>query len=260
MRALEIPTIDMSTPIRWRHDRPPRRRPRPEPRPLTLIKSALGEAARVALAEPFMLSVERQDIYLRRLPRALDGLRIIHLSDFHYGPLTDSRHLERAVQAANDLRPDLIALTGDYISHDRSYAAPCAELISRLRARHGVFAVLGNHDAEGVDLRQWPDGAAAYYFFHPPLNGPGVGKWNTPIAGEEWPTVEFLAAFKAQTNQELMDDVVAYIAKRATWLKHQHEDRVNDVILEMVTDALGDTFEGRITWEPLRCPLALHLN
>jgi len=106
----------------------------------------LGEAARVALAEPFMLSIERQDIYLRRLPKALDGLRIVHLSDFHYGPLTDSRHLERAVQAANDLRPDLIALTGDYISHDRSYAAPCAELISRLRARHGVFAVLGNHD------------------------------------------------------------------------------------------------------------------
>src|SRR2546430_12121822 len=136
----------MSTPIRWRHDRPPRRRPRPEPRALTIIKSALGEAARVALAEPFMLSVERQDIYLRRLPKALDGLRIVHLSDFHYGPLTDSRHLKRAVQAANDLRPDLIALTGDYISHDRSYAASCAELVGDLRARYGVYAVLGNHD------------------------------------------------------------------------------------------------------------------
>jgi hypothetical protein len=83
---------------------------------------------------------------------------------------------------------------------------------------------------------------------------------NTPIAGEEWPTVEFLAAFKAQANQDMMDDVVAYIAKRATWLKHQHEDRVNDVIREMVTDALGDTFEGRITWDPLRCPLALHIK
>src|SRR5437773_8671299 len=152
MRAVEIPTIDMSTPIRWRHDRPSRRRPRPEPRPLTLIKSALGEAARVALAEPFMLSIERQDIYLRRLPKALDGLRIVHLSDFHYGPLTDSRHLERAVEAANDLQPDLIALTGDYISHDRSYAAPCAELVGRLRARYGVFAVLGNHD-------HWTDAA-----------------------------------------------------------------------------------------------------
>lgn len=102
--------------------------------------------ARLALAEPFMLSIERQEIFLRRLPKALDGLRVVHLSDFHYGPLTDSSHLERAVKAANDLRPDLIALTGDYISQDRVYAAPCAELIGRLRARFGVYAVLGNHD------------------------------------------------------------------------------------------------------------------
>ena len=135
----------MSTPIRWRHDRP-MRRPRPEPRPLTMIRSALGDVARVALTEPFMLAIERQKIFLQRLPKALDGLRVIHLSDFHFGPLTDSQHLERAVQAANDLRPDLIALTGDYISHERSYAAPCAELVGRLRATHGVFAVLGNHD------------------------------------------------------------------------------------------------------------------
>ena len=142
----------MSTPIRWRHDRPAPRRPRPEPRPLSVIKSALGEMARVALAEPFMLAIERQQIYLRRLPKTLDGLRVVHLSDFHYGPIVNPKHLERAIEAANDLQPDLIALTGDYISHDRSYAAPCAELVGRLRARYGVFAVLGNHD-------HWTDAA-----------------------------------------------------------------------------------------------------
>jgi predicted MPP superfamily phosphohydrolase len=142
----------MPTPIRWKHDRPAPRRHKPESRPLTIIKSALGEMARVALAEPFMLAIERQQVFLRRLPKALDGLRLVHLSDFHYGPLTDSRHLERAVKAANDLRPDLIALTGDYISQDRVYAAPCAELVGRLRARFGVFAVLGNHD-------HWTDAA-----------------------------------------------------------------------------------------------------
>ena len=108
--------------------------------------------ARVALAEPFMLSLERQQIFLSRLPKALDGLRIVHLSDFHYGPLTNSKHLERAVEAANDLRPDLIALTGDYISQDRIYAAPCADLVGRLRARYGVYAILGNHD-------HWTDAA-----------------------------------------------------------------------------------------------------
>lgn len=142
----------MSTPIRWRHDRPAPRRPRPEPRPFSLIKAALGEMARAALSEPFMLALERQEIYLRRLPKALDGLRIAHLSDLHYGPIVNPEHLERAIAAANDLRPDLIALTGDYISHDRSFAAPCAELVGRLRARFGVFAVLGNHD-------HWTDAA-----------------------------------------------------------------------------------------------------
>ncbi|MDX6446433.1 MAG: uncharacterized protein QOH71_3507 [Blastocatellia bacterium] len=152
-RALEgSPLNIMSTPIRWRHDRPAARRPRQEPRPFSLIKTALGEMARVALSEPFMLAIERQEIYLRRLPKALDGLRIAHLSDLHYGPIVNPEHLERAIAAANDLRPDLIALTGDYISHDRSFAAPCAELVGRLRARYGVFAVLGNHD-------HWTDAA-----------------------------------------------------------------------------------------------------
>jgi uncharacterized protein len=136
----------MSTPIQRRSGRTRRRPVQQESRPLWVIKSALGEMARVALTEPFMTAIERQEIYLRRLPRALNGLRMVHLSDFHYGPLVDPRHLERAIEIANDLKPDFIALTGDYISQDRVYAAPCAALVGRLRARHGVFAVLGNHD------------------------------------------------------------------------------------------------------------------
>ena len=135
----------MATPIRWKHDRPAHR-PRRESRSLKLIKSSLAEIARVALAEPFMLSIERQEIFLRRLTKVLNGLRIVHLSDLHYGPLTSSDHLRRAAKVANDLRPDLIFLTGDYISQDRIYAAPCAEIVGKLRARYGVYAILGNHD------------------------------------------------------------------------------------------------------------------
>ena len=142
----------MPTPIQWKHGRAPRSLTRPEPRPLNIIKTALGEMARAAVAEPFMLSIERQEIFLRRLPKSLDGFRIVHLSDFHYGPMVNPEHLKRAVCAANDLHADLIALTGDYISQDRVYAAPCAEVVGRLRARHGVYAVLGNHD-------HWTDAA-----------------------------------------------------------------------------------------------------
>ncbi len=51
-----------------------------------------------------------------------------------------------AIEIANDLAPDLIVLTGDYVSHDHEYVAPVAEMLGRLRATHGVFAILGNHD------------------------------------------------------------------------------------------------------------------
>lgn len=112
----------------------------------------LSQAARSAFTEPFMLTVEHQQIYLRRLPKALEGFRIVHLSDIHHSPFTSREQIQRAVDTANRLQPDIIALTGDYISHERQFAAPCAELLGRLRARHGVYAVLGNHD-------HWTDAA-----------------------------------------------------------------------------------------------------
>ncbi|MDQ3918144.1 MAG: metallophosphoesterase, partial [Acidobacteriota bacterium] len=90
--------------------------------------------------------------HLRRLPRDLDGLRVVQLSDIHNGPFTAPGQIERAVEVANSLEPDVVALTGDYVSHEREYAAPCAELMGRLRARCGVFAILGNHD-------HWTDAA-----------------------------------------------------------------------------------------------------
>jgi predicted MPP superfamily phosphohydrolase len=99
-----------------------------------------------------MLTVEHRQIFLRRLPRELDGLRVVQLSDIHHSPFTSREQIERAVETANELNPDIIALTGDYISKERAYAAPCAELLGKLRARYGVYAVLGNHD-------HWTDAA-----------------------------------------------------------------------------------------------------
>jgi predicted MPP superfamily phosphohydrolase len=113
---------------------------------LRSLAAGIAQAARQALAEPYMLKVERREIALRRLPRELNGLRIVHLSDIHHSPFTGTAQIEHAIETANSLEPDLIALTGDYVSHESTYAAPCAELMGRLRARSGVYAVLGNHD------------------------------------------------------------------------------------------------------------------
>src|SRR5215472_16550061 len=138
----------MATPIRKQRRRVAHR----TQTPLRALALTLSEAARSALAEPYMLTIERQPVFLRRLPKSLNGFRIVQLSDLHYGPLTSEQQIRRAVETANNLEPDIIALTGDYISHERRYATRCADLVGGLRARCGVYAVLGNHD-------HWTDAA-----------------------------------------------------------------------------------------------------
>lgn len=143
----------MSTPIRWKERRRVASAGATQPKtPLRALALNLSEAARAALTEPFRLTVEHQKIHLPRLPRELDGFRVVQLSDIHHSPFTSREQIERAVETANSLQPDIVALTGDYVSKERAYAAPCAELLGGLRARHGVYAVLGNHD-------HWTDAA-----------------------------------------------------------------------------------------------------
>ena len=143
----------MASPLRWKPNGRATRygSNRPET-PLKALALNLAEAARAALAEPYMLTIEHRPIYLKRLPEAFEGFRIVHISDVHHSAFTGREQVARAVETANRLKPDIVALTGDYISHDRQYAAPCAEELGKLRADHGVFAVLGNHD-------HWTDAA-----------------------------------------------------------------------------------------------------
>src|SRR5918993_487250 len=114
--------------------------------PLRTMAAGLVQLARAAFAEPYQLAVERRAVALRRLPRELDGFRVVHLSDIHHSPFTGRQQVERAIEVANSLQPDIVALTGDYVSHEREYVQPCADMLGRLRARRGVYAVLGNHD------------------------------------------------------------------------------------------------------------------
>lgn len=116
------------------------------PNPLRKLAENVSQAAREALARSNELIVERLTINLPRLPKAFDGFRVVQLSDVHYSPQTPAELIWQAIETANDLTPDLIVLTGDYVSHEHEYVAPVAEMLGKLRAPHGVFAILGNHD------------------------------------------------------------------------------------------------------------------
>ncbi|HEY8560991.1 MAG TPA: metallophosphoesterase [Pyrinomonadaceae bacterium] len=114
--------------------------------PLRELAGNLSHFAKIALAEANSLSLEKIDIGLKRLPKKLDGFRLVHLSDIHHSPFTSLEHIARAVKVANRLKPDMFALTGDYVSHEREYIEPVAEALGRLESEFGTFACLGNHD------------------------------------------------------------------------------------------------------------------
>jgi len=96
--------------------------------------------------EPRWVEVTRPRIALRRLPKALEGFTIAHLSDIHLGPYVRPQDVRMAVWMVNALKPDLIVLTGDFVYHSARYSAACAKELASLSAPCGVYAVLGNHD------------------------------------------------------------------------------------------------------------------
>jgi predicted MPP superfamily phosphohydrolase len=98
------------------------------------------------VANVYRYQVRRQTLRLRRTPDAHRGLRIVQLSDIHAGSLGRPHRVARAIDIVNGLEPDLILFTGDLVNLVAEEAEPFVELFARLRAKHGVWAVTGNHD------------------------------------------------------------------------------------------------------------------
>jgi len=86
------------------------------------------------------------DIPLRDLPEALHGFTIVQVSDVHVGPTIKRDYVSAIVDAVNQLEPDLIALTGDLVDGSVEKLASHTAPLARLRARHGVYFVTGNHE------------------------------------------------------------------------------------------------------------------
>jgi predicted MPP superfamily phosphohydrolase len=133
-------------------------RPLPQVAPDLQRRDFLQQSVRVAAAAPFLVSgygvllerrrfeVEHFDIPVSGLSSALSQLTVVHLTDIHVGPFMPPEELAEYVEAVNRLQPDLIALTGDFVTSSDVEAAPCAETLGKLKARYGVFACMGNHD------------------------------------------------------------------------------------------------------------------
>lgn len=123
---------------------------------MAVAGAAVAVAADGVLIEPNIPKVVRKEIALRRWPERMAGFTIALLSDFHYDPYFSVHPLRAAVGIVNDLRPDLIVLTGDFASvplignhlTGARHVEPCAQMVGQMRAPYGLSAVLGNHDMD----------------------------------------------------------------------------------------------------------------
>jgi uncharacterized protein len=123
--------------------------------------AGVGVFADALLIEPNRPILSRVDIHLRRLPEAFDGFTIAQLSDFHYDPDFSATPIRIAVEMVNQLRPNLVVLTGDFVTAPflaqrlhrnlkkaAETAEPCGALLNKLKAEFGVMSVIGNHDGD----------------------------------------------------------------------------------------------------------------
>ena len=103
------------------------------------------------------LDINRQTFTSPDLPKAFNGYRIVQFSDAHVGTYTGKRQclLQRAVDSINALRPDLIVFTGDIQNTKPQELYQQMDILSKLKAKDGIYSVLGNHDyAKYVDCSE----------------------------------------------------------------------------------------------------------
>jgi predicted MPP superfamily phosphohydrolase len=147
--------------VRWRRSKSPAQAPSlsaPAPADSVTRREFIGTCAAVApslfsfgltgiaLNQLNHFRLRRFDLSIPSLPKALDGLTIAHVTDVHVGEWTHGRILRDMVDATNNLRADLVMLTGDLINYEISDLSEAISLVQQMPGRYGQWMVEGNHD------------------------------------------------------------------------------------------------------------------
>jgi hypothetical protein len=90
--------------------------------------------------------VRKVKIKLPNLPKGFHGYKMVQISDIHSGSFVTQEPLNRAVGIINELNPDLILFTGDLVNNRNDEVIEHMPALSKLKSKHGVISILGNHD------------------------------------------------------------------------------------------------------------------
>ena len=92
------------------------------------------------------VEIHRQTMPLENLDPAMEGWKVVQISDLHYSPVVWRKYLIQFMHWVNDLKPEVVVVTGDLITGGYRYADRIAALLSHVKAPHGVICTFGNHD------------------------------------------------------------------------------------------------------------------
>jgi predicted MPP superfamily phosphohydrolase len=196
--------------------------------------------------------VERTNIPIKSLAPSLAGFRIVQISDIHMWPVVKTHLVRKTVKMVNALQPDLIVITGDFVTRFTGAIYRLAPELGKLQAHHGVFASLGNHDlwvnAEAITHTLNTSGVRVLINRGLPLNANGELIW---LAG-----IDDAIAGKPDLNAAL-NGIPADIP--VVLLGHE-PDPANEVSLNGRVDLMltGHSHGGQIRFPAIGSPFKAH--
>ena len=100
-----------------------------------------------ALINRYDINVNEVDVEILNLPESFEGYRVAQISDLHLGTYhKDTLFISTLVDSINNLDVDVVVFTGDIVNRTTNELAPFITTLSRIKARDGVYSILGNHD------------------------------------------------------------------------------------------------------------------
>jgi predicted MPP superfamily phosphohydrolase len=117
----------------------------------TIAASGLGCVVYAIGVEPHWLEIVKRDLPIEDLPASLVGARLAHISDLHVGPRVSDEYIIQSLDRLSELSPDLVAMTGDFLSYRVDRGEAQFDQLRRVlahfpRGRLGTIGILGNHD------------------------------------------------------------------------------------------------------------------
>lgn len=188
---------------------------------------------------------------LARLPKEFHGFRVAQLSDIHIGPFMTSSDVRHVVDMTNALKPDLIVLTGDYVTWDPDTQQAAVDSLSGLKAPFGIYGSLGNHEVmthtqESITKLFAQRGTRILRYERAPIQ---VGKESLNLIGVDYETHHRRGYRIAHPPRQYLEGVAQLMMPDQVNILLSHNPNTFDRAAELGIDLSlsGHTHGGQIT-------------